>query len=390
MNYHKNVKLLKFSNSFGFAALFVLPIYLPYYLSKGITLTEFFYIASFSSVVSIILETPSGYLSDVWNRKYTLILGRIFQSIGWCVLMLAKDFSGLMLSSILRVIGGVLCSGTNHALLYDSLESQKKEKDFSKLIGAEYQYNFLALGFASFLGGFLYTINKDLPAILNTISYTVSAFLCLNLVEPERKTIIKENYFKKYVEIFKHCFLDRKDLRYILIFASSFNAFAQLILWFFQGYLEYLKVPYAWFGIIFVSDYIIRSFSSKKSSLILSKNGIFNSYLLVVFLLFIGFSFPALYFTVFAIVFFYIASVARGISLPLSRAVINDRILSENRATIMSIGSMIYGLVYALCCPIQGALTESYGLRFGMLGIALLFLIFQLFMLIKVKENIKL
>ena len=70
----KNIKLL-----YGFAFfdpfMIVIPVWVPYLATQGITMRQFMELQAVFAIVILCGEVPSGLLSDLWGRKKTLLLG---------------------------------------------------------------------------------------------------------------------------------------------------------------------------------------------------------------------------------------------------------------------------------------------------------------------------
>lgn len=60
------------------SALFAIPVLVLYYNQKGVSIGDFFLIQGISWLFVFVLELPSGYIGDVFSRKYTLISGFLF------------------------------------------------------------------------------------------------------------------------------------------------------------------------------------------------------------------------------------------------------------------------------------------------------------------------
>ena len=64
----KNITLL-----YGFAFfdpfMLVIPVWVPYLLTQGITMRQFMELQAVFAIVILCGEVPSGLLSDLWGRK---------------------------------------------------------------------------------------------------------------------------------------------------------------------------------------------------------------------------------------------------------------------------------------------------------------------------------
>ena len=81
--------------------------------------------ALFAAVV-IAMEVPSGWMSDVWSRRGTLMVGCVFGMLSFGGMMIATDFWSVMFFMALMGVGVACNSGTVTAIIYDSLAMKDK------------------------------------------------------------------------------------------------------------------------------------------------------------------------------------------------------------------------------------------------------------------------
>lgn len=62
----------------------------------NVTINQYFLIIAFFSLFLVVMEIPSGYLSDQWGRKKTLLLGSVAASIGMLLWATANGFMQYM------------------------------------------------------------------------------------------------------------------------------------------------------------------------------------------------------------------------------------------------------------------------------------------------------
>ncbi|MEC9292275.1 MAG: MFS transporter [Pseudomonadota bacterium] len=103
-------------------AMFVVPIIVVYYAAqKSVGLTGFLVSEAAFALAMVMMEVPSGYLSDHWKRKYTLALGFVIQTVGFVVMWLGEGFLLMVIAQAICGLGMSFVSGTGSALIYDSL-----------------------------------------------------------------------------------------------------------------------------------------------------------------------------------------------------------------------------------------------------------------------------
>lgn len=123
-------------------------------------------------VTSLAEEIPSGILSDVWSRKKTLLISRLFFVLAALAMMAAGTRMPLIfLSMAFTALGYNFASGTRETLACDSLRLNDRELDFSRLLSADtivYRVGQSAApplaGAALFLGSFRALFLRDIPA----------------------------------------------------------------------------------------------------------------------------------------------------------------------------------------------------------------------------------
>ena len=78
---NRNIRLI-YTHSIFTQMLFLLPVVVPYYHSIGLSFRDFLLGEAFFSAVVLLAEVPSGWVSDVWKRRTTLMCGALFGMIG--------------------------------------------------------------------------------------------------------------------------------------------------------------------------------------------------------------------------------------------------------------------------------------------------------------------
>ena len=62
-----------------------------FYLHRGLTLSEIFYLTVVWAIVSLLFEIPSSYLADRWGRKKTILLGILLSLAHWVLFIFADN-----------------------------------------------------------------------------------------------------------------------------------------------------------------------------------------------------------------------------------------------------------------------------------------------------------
>ena len=115
-----------------------MPIIVLFFQEHGLTLTEVMILQSVYSFSVALFEIPSGYIADIFGRKRTIVLSTIFTFIGFLVFSFYGGFYAFAIAQVLVGIGGSLMSGSDSAIIYDTLLETNSKTTYTKIEGRSY------------------------------------------------------------------------------------------------------------------------------------------------------------------------------------------------------------------------------------------------------------
>ena len=98
----------------------------------GLNLTQILLLQGIYSVAMAIMEYPSGYLSDRIGYRASLNLASLLGIIGWGLYSFADSFTLVLIAEIILGISFSFISGSDSALLYESLKAGKEEQNYAR------------------------------------------------------------------------------------------------------------------------------------------------------------------------------------------------------------------------------------------------------------------
>jgi MFS family permease len=98
---------------------------------------------------------PTGILADHWNRKNTIIIGCLCKAACYIIWLFSEGFALFALGFLFWGVSEALCSGSEEALLYDSLTRNREEDRFDRVYGAGNFFSGLGVALSCFAGGLL-------------------------------------------------------------------------------------------------------------------------------------------------------------------------------------------------------------------------------------------
>ena len=353
----------------------IMPIIVLFYQDNGLTMTQIFLLKSVYSIGMLVLEIPSGYFGDVWGRKKTLIIGTLLTTVGFSFYSFSFVFWQFMIAELILGMGQSFISGSDSAMLYDTLKSQKKESQYLKYEGRVISVGNFSEAIAGIIGGLLATISLRTPFVFQVFVSAAAIPAAFSLIEPPYSLHNRVAGFKDILKVVKFSLVDHLKLRYFIFFSSLIGAATLTYAWFIQPFLIVAKVPLPLFGVIWTllnltvgttsifAYKIERRYSQKQTTGFI--------YIAIA----IGFLLSAVYISWWSIPVLFLFYMVRGVATPVLKDYINILIDSEVRATVLSLRNMFIRIIFAITGPLLGWFTDQYSLRAGLFAAGIFFLV---------------
>ena len=73
---HRNVPAI-YGLAFFHSFMVIVPVIVPFFMSKGLSLADIFYLQAIYAATIVLLEAPSGYFADLFGRRTALLIGSV-------------------------------------------------------------------------------------------------------------------------------------------------------------------------------------------------------------------------------------------------------------------------------------------------------------------------
>ena len=378
-------------------SLFVATIVM-FFLHRGINLLEvsIIHLALYGSI--FLFEVPTGVISDVFNRKISFICSCFLISIGILIFAFANTLEYFVIAAIIYGIGVTLESGSFEAWLIDSLD-HKLYKDSDSVLAKESLLTNTFAIFGVIFGAFLASKNMMFPWILGSIIMLIVGILAVIYMKEEylekRNNSAKENIIltKKTISRSIKCIRTNKAIRILMIltFIQTF-ALSVLVQWqpLFKQYLQYQSS----LGFVGAGTFIATGLGAVACLMIIPRKDNLNRFILffsegleniinkigektdnnlysrlqnkkniliisqIVIGLGIFISGASNIFPIILIAFLFY-NFANGIFDPISKGYLNENILKEERATLISFVSMTGNIGLSFGLIFSGIVAEN-------------------------------
>jgi MFS family permease len=378
----KNIPLL-YAFSFFDPFMIVIPVWVPYLVTQGITMRQFMELQAVFAIVILCCEVPSGLLSDLWGRKKTLLLGSALKAVSFSLLPLWSTYEGFLFYHLTMGIALSMISGGDVALLYDShLAAGGESSRGTSVLGNMKLAGQTGAAVSALLGGAIVMLSYGLLLWANAILSWIPMLLVLGVAEPPR---IVEKTNKRFADLkaVVSTLLVRDTATRLVFFNLVVVGTAGLVMvWTHQKYWQDSGVPLAHFGVLYAAYNLAYGFAGKSAALASARYGRRSLITAVGVLPIAACVGMAAFFGWAGIVLGLLGQISRGLGSVLFLNALNERTTSAVRATVISMAQLGTRASFALLGPLVGYGIDAWGLPLILSALGILFsMVFVLLLL---------
>ncbi|MDT8444668.1 MAG: MFS transporter [Desulfuromonadales bacterium] len=330
----------------------------------GLSLADILLLQAIFSLATLLMEFPSGYLSDRLGYRFALNLACLFGISGWTTYTLASSFAGVLAAEIQLGISYAFISGSDSALLYETLRHQGREEDYARHDGRMTAWAQAGEAAGAIGAGVLYAWLPLLPFLLQIAVWISALAVCRNLKEIPTAPRQTTSHLREALGIAHKALVQSRGLRYSILLAALLGLASFYPVWLIQPYMQSLNVPLTWFGPIWAVANLCVSFGSLISHRIQYHLGAGGTTLLLLALIVAGYAGLAFSQLAWGFVFYFLLTIMRGIQGPLLRLALQKQSERHERASILSLKSLVFRLGFVITGPLVGILADRAGLSF--------------------------
>ena len=375
-----------------FRARYYYPVFTLLFLDFGLSLSQFAILNSIWALTIVLFEIPLGGLADTIGRRKIVIFSAILLNLELLVWLFAPINGGdtlfyfFLVNRILSGLCEAASSGADEALAYDALEKANLKHKWSEVLEKTQRYTSLYFIFVLLIGASVYdptiitylynlfggigTISQDdtlkFPLILNQLAALYVLYKSFqfkehweqnqsiqNALRSSGKKIVQSvNWIKKTLIVIA--------LLLILTFSES------LILQFLtlmQQYWKVIDIPIFYYGIIGSTLALFASIIPSLGKFLYGRLNLKTNFTLCYASLLIAYALIALSIPYYGILPAILLYCTYQLVIYLNSVYLNQYCLEDNRATILSIQSMLsfskYGIVSILYSFLVTAISNQ-------------------------------
>ena len=347
--------------------MLIMPIVALFYTDNGLDDYDIYVLQAVYSLSVALLEIPSGYMADVIGRKKSLVIGSVLGALGYGIYSFSSGFYGFLFAEIVLGLGGSFISGSDSAMLYESLAAMDKKQLYFRLEGRITSLGHFAETIAALGGGFI-AVSLSYQAVYfsQTLVAAIAIPAAFYLLEPAREKIIIRPGWGHILLVCKESLFLNKKLSSTLLLSSLIGTSTLCMAWTSQVYFVHMgltekAITPLWI-LLNLTVALVAAFADKIVNIIGQPLAI------AVIIIFIPGSYVAIgsFSLLPALFILFVFYTIRGYATPLLKDLVNRYCASETRATVLSIRSMIIRVSFAILGPFIGSVSTGYSLTFAL------------------------
>jgi MFS family permease len=373
---------------------------------KGMSLWQIGIVEGIYHLTSLLCEVPTGALADLLGRRKVILVGRICSAVSSVICLFGGSMWHFAIAFAVSAIGQNLNSGSEEALIYDSMKQLGQSDRYIKVNSRLNVIIEVAQGIATVVGGFIAEYSFAWCYIISVIVAILALAPALFFVEPEvtdnlgNSNLIDDNLQDNnelttisnsinVVTIVKAHFITSIKviqgdavLRRILFYYPMVFTFHTIVFFYGQEFFSLCGLNKIEISLIMLLAGAISILGALSSEWFLSRFGHKAKYV-ASFLMGCGIIVMSRYSLFVSILAFAAINYANSVLYPIQSAAINELIPSKQRATIISVNSMIFSILMVLLFPICGLLADNTDLHLVFLTLGIL----QLVIMVMIGRN---
>lgn len=364
---YRNIRLnygFSFFQFIGLTSLWVL-----YLTQKGFSAVEIGVMEAVFHLTSFCFEIPSGSWADRFGYRRTLIVSRLLNSVSCLLIVMNQAMWLVTIGFVFSALSYNLASGTNEALVFDSLKKVNQEGKYLAIWTTTSMIMEVASSFGMVLAGLFSQFFFDGVYWLQLAMNGCAIGLAWWMIDPKprlnepiqltpfiRQALAEVRLVPQLVRLMGYfAFVDALNATYFFYFQAYFKT------WHLQG---------IGLSSLLVVSSLVQIISVKLAPQLRKRYALSKIFLLDVVLTALAIFGSGVLPVVGVIVCFLLANALSAMMYPIQSDFINQAIGSQQRATINSLNSLLFSMVMIPVFPMVGWLIDHwhYAIAYRLMG----------------------
>jgi MFS family permease len=340
------------------------PIWVVFLQRKGLSLTQVGLLEGVAWTITAFLEVPTGAIADRWGRKASIAVGASLYAVAMFLILAEALSPAFLLGYALWNSSSAFTSGADSALLYESLKADGRASEAAKQSGRYVAVNQASQGIASLVGAAIATIDMNLCFTICGLLGLGAAGLVLTIHEPPRTDEDGHAYLGYWKNLGTAVRIAaRRPVVRSLVLLNATVLTVPLVVYYvlLQPYALGVGLPLAALGVVVIAVQLSTVVASWLAHRTEGRFELASVVAVALAVLIVATAILAALPSIPSLAFMLAVALVPALLSPLLSARLNHLIPSGQRATILSLGALLFELGLAIAMPLMLAFADRFG-----------------------------
>ncbi len=341
------------------------PIWVIYLTDeRGFSLTQVSGLEALFWLVIVVAEVPTGMVADRFGRKPSLMAAAAFTSVAILVFGLSTNYLIVLLSYVVWGVGLTFQSGADSALTFESLKALGREREYQRVAGVVWGIFSLGVVVGLLLGAPLAAAtNLRFPILISAALTFAGLLVAMTFKEPDLPHGEARLPYRALMAESARTAWRTPSVRAMLVLGALLLAAPNASVVFSQPFLDQHHVPIAMFGLAQAPTRGAGMIASLVAYRVSGAFGFRRTFIAGFLLLGGAYALLGGWDSVYAFAGIGVAMTIMSMLLPVVVDYLNQRIPSNQRATILSFRQLLTSIMIATIMPLQGLISDHMSLQ---------------------------
>ncbi len=251
-SYNRTLFILNFSSFLQYQR-FIMPISFLFYLSNGLTLSDFILFQSIFNITCLLAKIPMGFLGDIFSKKYLIITSYIMFTLRVLLWIFFSGFWTILTGEILYGLFKALFRGNVDSYIYELLRNNNVENKMLSKYGKLSLYTSMGSAISCIAGAIMYKYLGFKSILIVELIFQIIAVGLLCFIPNLKSEPVSKRSLKSDLTIIKESILrilKNKNINYFAYYSALLTGLTGVFVWNFQPLLKASAAPVILFGIV--------------------------------------------------------------------------------------------------------------------------------------------
>lgn len=348
-----------------------------YYLSKGISNSQYINYLTIGSLITIIFLVPFGIIKDKYNRKYILLISNLFLLISILFYIYSNNAFLMGIGIIMSAISNLLSQGIVISLLHSYISDNK---EYSKMYYKWSIYFYSGYLISMVLGGIVAKYSLVSMYYISVIP-TLINFIVLSFFNDSSEKVKEKSTTKLLLKDSYKIIKNSRLLKIILLSEIIIIPLADILA---ESHPEYLANIGASTILIGIYTAIMCLFAIVGNKIASIQKNQTNSFFVFSFLFVISLVLIGVINNYFTILFIILFQCFFSVTNNIYNTIVQNECIDSCRQTVLAIFTFITSIFEIIICTTTSFLFHSFGLGttyiiLGIIGMSIMLFIFSIY-----------